>query len=798
MIRRLLQSFFIASVIIASGLHCPASGAFLMMQARGQVADTVKSHTLSGYLKDAGSGEALAGVSVRTEGKGAISNSYGFYSLTLPAGDYSVNFSYLGYQRSAREINLDKDTRMDVELYADTNFLASVTVKAEKGDENVQNVAMSVNTLSIRQIRRIPALFGEVDIIRSIQLLPGVSTIGEGASGFNVRGGSADQNLVLLDEAPVYNTSHLFGFFSIFNPDAVKEVKLVKGGIPARYGGRASSLLDVRMLEGNYRELAVDGGVGLIFSRLAIQGPLKKDTASFLLAARRSYIDVLAAPFLEDDLKDALFNFYDVTAKVNYRINSRNNVFVSGTLAKDNFGQSFTFNWGNTTTTARWNHLFSDRLFMNLTGIYSNYDYELRFGEEGEQSFNWDSRIVNFSIKPDFTFYLNASNTLRFGAKATWYKFEPGNGMVGNWNESNNISLPLKYALESGLYLENEQRIGDRLQLQYGLRYSRFNYVGPGKVYTYHDTVYNEPRRLKEEFEVGRFENIATYDRLEPRISVKFGVSEQSSVKASYNRQAQYLHLISNTAATTPLDVWTPSTNNIRPQVSDQYALGYFRNFRNNTFEASFELYYKDIAGQLDYIDNSEIILNEYLEGELLPARGKAYGAELFLAKNAGKLTGWISYTLSRSLRQVTGINNGAWFLNRYDRTHVFNAVLNRSLGKRWSLSANWVFYSGTPATFPTSRMEIQGWQIPYNTENRRNNYRIAPYHRLDLAVTLKGRPRKKWQGSWVFSFYNVYNRRNPYSVFFQQNPDSPVQTQAVRLSIIGTIVPAVTYNFSF
>ncbi|WP_225975044.1 TonB-dependent receptor plug domain-containing protein [Anseongella ginsenosidimutans] len=413
---------------------------------------------------------------------------------------------------------------------------------------------MSTNTLDIRQIRNIPALLGEVDIVRSIQLLPGVSTVGEGAGGFNVRGGAADQNLVLLDEAPVYNTSHLFGFFSIFNPDAVKEVTLVKGGIPARYGGRSSSLLDVRMSEGNYRELRVDGGIGLVFSRLALEGPLKKDTASFLLAARRSYIDFLAAPFLEEDMKDALFNFYDLTAKVNYRVNKRNSLFISGTLARDNFGQSFTFNWGNTTTTARWNHLFSDRLFMNLTGIYSNYDYELRFGEAGEQSFNWDSKILNFSLKPDFIFYLNASNTLRFGAKATWYKFEPGNGVVGNWDESNNISLPLKYALESGVYLENEQRLGAGIALQYGLRYSRFNYLGPGKVYTYHDTVPNEPRRLKQEYEAGRSESITVYDQLEPRFSLKIGIGDNSSLKASYNRQAQYLHLVSNTAATTP---WT-------------------------------------------------------------------------------------------------------------------------------------------------------------------------------------------------------------------------------------------------
>ncbi|MFS8616527.1 MAG: TonB-dependent receptor, partial [Solitalea sp.] len=555
---------------------------------------------------------------------------------------------------------------------------------------------------------------------------------------------------------------------------------------------------DVRMSEGNYRKLRVEGGVGLVFSRLAVEGPLKRDTASFLLAARRSYVDLLARPFLDSDLEDALFNFYDLTAKANYRVNKRNNVFVSGTLAKDNFGQNFTFNWGNRTLTARWNHLFSDRLFMNLTGIYSNYNYELRFGNENAQSFNWDSRIVNFSLKPDFTLYLNTSNTLRFGASATWYKFEPGNGLVGNWDDSKNISLPLKYALESGIYLENEQRLGDALELQYGLRYSCFTYLGPGKVYLYHDTIPNAPRRLMREYEVGRREPIARYDQLEPRITLKMELDSRNAIKLSYNRQAQYIHLVSNTAATTPLDVWTPSTNNIQPQQSDQYAAGYFRNLGNSALQASVEFYYKDIRNQLDYIDNSEIILNEYLEGELLPALGKAYGTELFLAKNRGPVTGWLSYTLSRSMRRVEGINNGAWFYNRYDRTHVLNAVLNVALGKRWELSGTWVYYSGTPATFPTSRLEIQGWQVPHNTTGARNNYRIGPYHRLDLSATLKGRPREKWSSSWVFSFYNVYHRRNPYSIFFRQNPDNPLQTQAVRLSVIGSIVPAVTYNFSF
>lgn len=782
----------------------PFSAALLLLAlpfaGRGQ--DT--RYTLSGYLKDAASGEAVSGATVIADdsgissGSGTSSNNYGFYSLTLPEGRYTIRFSGIGYEPLSREVDLSGNQRMDIELSADTGMLEQVVVSDQKADENIRSVDMSINTLSIEQIREIPALLGEVDLVRSIQLLPGVSSIGEGAAGVNVRGGGADQNLVLLDEAPVYNTSHLFGFFSIFNPDAVKEVKLVKGGIPARYGGRASSLLDVRMSEGNYRDLQVEGGVGLVFSRLAIGGPIKRDTASFLLAARRSYIDLLAGPFLEEDLKDALFNFYDVTAKVNYRINNRNSLFLSGTFARDNFGHNFTFNWGNATATARWNHLFGDRLFMNLSGIYSNYDYQLRFGEAGEQSFNWDSRIINFSLKPDFTWYLNTSNTLRFGAKATWYKFEPGNGVVGNWDESNNISLPFKYALESGIYLENEQELGQQVRLQYGLRYSRFNYVGPGKVYLYHDTVPNEPRRLRQQYEAGRLESIAAYDQLEPRISVRVALGPGSSLKASYNRQAQYLHLVSNTAATTPLDVWTPSTNNIKPQTSSQYAAGYFRNFDGNRYKASLEFYYKDISNQLDYIDNSEIILNEYLEGELLSAKGKAYGAEFFLEKATGRLTGWVSYTLSRSLRKVEGINNGDWFFNRYDRTHVLNVVVNQQLGKRWSLSGTWVFYSGTPATFPTSRLEIQGWQIPYNTTGRRNNYRIAPYHRLDLSVTLRGREGRKWNSSWVLSLYNVYHRRNPYSVFFQQNPENPLQTQATRLSIVGSIIPAVTYNFKF
>ncbi len=770
-----------------------------------------QNYTISGYIKDAQSGETLIGAAlyVQEANTGVSTNEYGFYSLSLPPGDYTLEYSYLGFTADTITITLSENTTLDVELDEEVAQLTEVVVKSEAGNRNITNVEMSTNKLSMETIKKMPSLLGEVEIIRSIQLLPGVSTVGEGASGFNVRGGSIDQNLSLLDEAPVYNVSHLFGFFSVFNPDAVKDVKLYKGSIPARFGGRLSSILDVRMKEGNNKRFEMNGGIGFIFSRLAIEAPIVKDKASFIVAGRRSYADVLAQPFLNEDFAGSVLNFYDLTLKANYNVSMRDRVFVSGYFGKDNFsfGDDFGFNWGNQTATLRWNHLFNTKLFSNVTAYYSNYDYELDFGQSSEgNSFDWNANIVNYSIKPEFTFYINPNNILRFGGQGIVYEFEPGNAVGISEGEVRDISLRKKYAIESSAFIENELNIANQLTVNYGLRYSHFNYVGEGRAYEFAEPLALGFRRQPIGFEeFDQWESIQTYSNLEPRASLNYQFNDRSSVKASYSRTAQYLHLISNTTASTPLDVWTPSTNNIEPQTADQYAIGYFRNFKNNTYEASAEVYYKDMNNLVEYIDNADLILNEFLEGDLLPGIGRAYGLELYGEKKEGRFTGWLAYTLSRTERQVAGINKGDWFPARFDQTHNLSIAAFYELNERWTFSANFVYNTGTPTTFHTMRFEQQGYVIPHNPLETRNNVRLPDYHRLDVSATLNGKPDnpKRWKGQWVFSIYNLYNRRNPFDIFFRQTqmrtgPGQPIDTEAIRLAVIGSFIPSVSYNFEF
>ena len=766
--------------------------------------------TLSGYIKDAESGETLIGASayIPSLSSGTTSNEYGFFSLTVEPGMYSIEFAYLGFDTKTLELDLNSDLTQDIELGEDIEQLVEIVVTSEAEDKNVTNTEMSVNKLDIRTITKMPALLGEVDVIRSIQLLPGVSTVGEGATGFNVRGGGVDQNLVLLDEAPVYNSSHLFGFFSVFNPDAVKDVKLYKGGIPAKYGGRLSSILDVRMKEGNSKKLAVSGGVGFIFSRLSVEAPIIKDKASFIIAGRRSYIDVLSKPFLNDDLSDTALNFYDLTLKTNYKVNDKNRIFLSGYLGRDNFrfSEAAGFDWGNRTATLRWNHLFSDKLFANFTTYYSNYDYQIMFGADDLDSFDWDAKIVNYSVKGDISYFLNPDNLITFGGQGIIYEFSPGNAVGVSQGERTEFSVPQKYAMESGIFIQNEQTVNSKLSLQYGLRLSHFNYMGDGFAYTFEETLPGERQILtgvSEKFD--RWESIQTYINLEPRASVKYQVSPKSSVKLSYNRMAQYLHLISNSTAASPLDVWLPSTNNLQPQIADQFAIGYFENFSNNKYAASTEVYYKNFQNQVDYIDGADLFVNELIEAELLTGKGRAYGLEVQLEKKKGKFTGWISYTLAKTERQVDGINNDEWYDSRFDQRHNLSTTLFYELNNRWTLSGNFVLNSGTPATFPTGRVEQQGYVIPEVSNDVRNNVRIPAYHRLDISATFRGKKydKKRWKSEWVFSAYNVYNKRNPFSIFFEQEQarvlnNDPIRTQAIRLSVIGSIIPSVAYNFKF
>lgn len=763
--------------------------------------------TLSGYIKDGKNGESLIGATVVKAGttQGVITNEYGFYSITLPKGTHTIVASYIGYNNSSFVIDLQKNTTKNIEVSGEGTQLDEVVILGEAEDKNIKSVEMGVAKLDIKQINKIPALLGEVDIVRAVQLLPGVTTMGEGASGFNVRGGNIDQNLILLDEAPVYNSSHLFGFFSVFNPDAVKDVKLIKGGIPSQYGGRVSSILDIRMKEGNSKKLAVNGGVGTIFSRLSIEAPIVKDKVSFILAGRRSYIDALVKPFVKktSPIKNADFYFYDATAKINWKINDKNTVFASGYFGRDVFGApAFKFNWGNATATTRWNHIFNNKLFMNLTGFYSNYDYLLEFKLESlNQKFKWTSNVVNYSFKPDFTLFLNTKNTIRFGAQALMYDFRPYNA-EGQFDEGSKVQFRSKkrYGIEYSAYVGNEQKLLPRLTAEYGVRVSIYNYIGKGTAYYFRDTIPNEPLPFDHSTDYNQGDVIKSYVVPEPRFSLNYVLNSSSSIKASYNRMAQYLQLISNTAASTPLDVYTIASNNLKPLIADQGAIGYFRNFRENMFETSVEVYYKYMQNQLDYVDNADLFINDYVEGQLIQGLGRAYGTELYIKKSKGKMGGWISYTLSKTERLVRGISNDDWFRSRYDRTHCFNSNMNYDITKQWNVGATFVFLTGTPATFPNSKIQIQDLNIPYNTTGIRNNYRIPPYHRLDLGATytFKKNDTRRYKQNIVISVYNVYNRRNAYSIYFRTKAGEPLQTEAVRFSVIGSIVPAITYNFNF
>lgn len=770
--------------------------------------------TISGYIRDKASGEVLIGstVLVRELSTGVQANVYGFYSLTLPAGKYTLEYRYLGYVTVVKEIDLVKNEEINVELSSEDVQLEEIVIKSSALDKNVSSTEMSTVELDIKIIRKVPAFLGEVDVIKSIQLLPGVSTVGEGASGFNVRGGNVGQNLVLLDEAPVYNSSHLLGFFSVFNPDAVRDVKLYKGGVPARYGGRIASILDIRMKDGNSKKFGVDGGVGTIFSRLAVEGPLVKDKGSFIVAGRRSYIDFLAKPFTDVLDDGAQLYFYDLTAKGNYKINQNNTVFLSGYLGRDKFlfDRNQGFSWGNKTATLRWNHLFNSRLFSNFTAFFSDYDYSLAFGENDLDKFSWSSRIRTNNFKPEFTYFINSKNELTFGGDVIYYKFDPANAFGISAGERVDISLEKKYGFETAGFIGHDMDLNDMISLQYGLRLSNFQYLGPGNYYEWETVEPGKRKQLVSQEYAEKYEQIASYTNLEPRAALKIQTGAQTSIKASYNRMTQYIHLISNTTASNPLDVWTPSTNNIEPQIGDQYALGIFKNLGiNNDYEFSVEGYYRDTKNQIEYIDGADILINQYLEADLLSGIGRAMGLEFYLKKNTGKLNGWISYTLGKTELKVDGINQGLWYPTRFDQRHNLKIVGYLDLSERWTLSANFTYLSGTPTTFPTDRFTQQGYLIPYNGFDSRNNVRIPDFHRLDVSATLNGKKYKrngelrKNKDYFVFGVYNLYARRNPFSTYFSQGTDRPVVGQpvdsfATRVSIIGTIIPAVSYNFSF
>jgi hypothetical protein len=779
---------------------------FLLLILMGTPIFAQQQYTLSGYVRDNSNGEDLIGAAVvaAPSKQGAVTNSYGFYSFKLPAGTHEVTFNYIGYQSITKTVTLKSNTTLTVSLSPSSQELKAVEVTTERLDENIKSTQMSVATLTTKEIKKIPQLLGEVDVIRTLTLLPGISVVGEGANGFNVRGGNVDQNLILLDEAPIYSSSHLFGFFSIFNADAVTDVKLFKGGIPANYGGRLSSVLDIRQINGNSKKFSGNGGIGLLSSRLLLEGPIVKDKVSFVIGGRRSYQDIFIRMSNDENINSTVLYFYDLNAKLNYKINDKNRVYLSGYFGRDVFGLQdlFSFGWGNSTGTLRWNSLFNDRLFANFTAVYSDYTYYVGTPDEGVANFTLNSRIQNYIQKGDFTWYANNNNKILFGWDATYYRFSPGK-ITGNFD----VELSKENALEGGIYISNEQKINSRLNFQYGLRYSGFANVGPRVVRQYEAGKPLNANTVIDSTVYGRGDIVASYldwNGLEPRFAANYILNDQTSLKTSYNRTRQYIHQVSNTTTPTPIDLWRPSGPFILPATADQVAIGVFRNFKQDTYQFSFETYYKAMSNLVDYKDGAELIFNDYIETELLTGIGRAYGIEVMLEKKLGKFTGWISYALARTERQVVGnspeesINNGEWYAANFDKLHDLTIVASYTFNKVWDVGANFAFQTGRPITFPNGRANFEG--IVYPVYANRNGARIPNYHRLDFSANYTPEPKegRKWQSSWSFGVYNVYARRNPYSIFFRQNQENPILTEAVRLSIFANIIPFVTYNFNF
>ncbi len=746
--------------------------------------------TLSGTIKDANSGEDLIGatVYVKETGKGVVTNTYGFYSLTMKPGDYHLIFRFVGYQAQEKLLHLEHSLTLNVELQSESTELKTLVVKGEKVRNNVRGGQMGIVKMNVKEIETVPVLFGEKDILKTIQLMPGVSAGSEGSSGFYVRGGKSDQNLILLDEAPVYNAAHLLGFFSVFNSDALKDVKLYKAGIPARFAGRLSSVLDIHTNNGNMREFKATGGIGLISSRLTLEGPLRKDKSSFIISGRRTYADWLYSLVKKDFQGNALY-FYDLNAKVNYQLNENNRVFVSYYSGRDKFKfNNIGFSWGNTTMTARWNHIFNRRLFSNTSLIYSDYNYEIG-GAFGSTVFTLGSGIRDGHLKEDFTYYIDANNTLRFGLGTDYHIFYPGKKEVITEDTVSGVLLQKNYALESGLYVSNEQEFGALWKMTYGIRLSVFNQIGPGTVYSF-----DPLGEVVDSTTYAAGEIIKSYVYPEPRISVRYLLSENSSLKASYHRTAQYLHLLSGTTSDSPTDIWVPSSKNVKPGLSDQYSVGYFQNFKDNAIETSVEVYYKDMFNQLDYKNGADVLFNPLVEGVLTFGKARSFGLEIFLKKNTGKWTGWISYTLASTKKYFADIQD-TWFSARQDRTHDLSIVSSYRFNPRWTVSATWVYYTGDAVTMPAGAYVVSGSLIPYYTE--RNGGRMPDYHRLDIGITLHGKEKKRFHSDWNLSVYNVYARKNAYSITFEENPDKPGTMHAIKTSLFS-IIPSISWNFKF
>ncbi|WP_299761041.1 TonB-dependent receptor [uncultured Pontibacter sp.] len=761
--------------------------------------------TLSGHIREAKTQEPGIGATVLVEElkKGAVSDEKGYYTITVPAGTYTLEVRSVGMVTDKRKLTLVQSRIVDVELFEVSNELREVEISAVAPDQNVSSLEMGVARLTIKEVKSIPAFLGEVDVVRSVLAMPGVTTVGEGATGFNVRGGSIDQNLVLLDEAPLFNSSHLFGFFSVFNPDMVEDVTLYRGGIPSRYGGRVSSVLDVKMKDGNKKTPIVSGGIGLLSSRLMVEGPIVKDKASFILGGRGAYPGLLLRYVPDKEVRDSDGYFYDFNAKVSYVLSEKDQVMLSGYVSRDSFrfGADTTYTWGTATGTLKWSHTFSNKLYSTITGVFGDYAYGVS-AETLPNNFTLDSDIKYKLVKADFNYEPSAQHKFTVGASSTLYDFNSGQLKPASEQSSLlQISMPQERSVEAAVYLDHEYAFSPRVSVSYGLRYSSYFNLGPGSVYVYSDEVPKRETSIIDTLHFGSGKPIKQYNYLEPRASLRVALGESSSVKIGYNRMVQYIHLISNTTAASPVDIWKTSNPYLKPQVGDQLALGFFKNLQDNSIELSAEGYYKQLHNLVEYKDGARLLLNKTLEADLLPGDGKAYGLELMVRRKGKKLTGWASYTFSRSLRQVNGpspeekINNGKFFPSNYDKPHDFTMVLNQQLSRLVSLSANFTYSTGRPITYPESVANIGGLlMVNYSG---RNQHRIPDFHRLDVALTIDGTNKRNANkiSSWTFSVYNLYGRKNPYSVFFKPIYGGTIP-QAYKLSVIGSAVPAITYNF--
>ena len=748
--------------------------------------------TISGYVKDAATGEQLIGVTVKVEGTDTLnttSNEYGFFSLTAPKGKYELLIGSVGYATSKRTLNLNKNIQLSITLTSLDNSLAEVVIKAANKDENVKSVRMGIEKLSMQEMAKVPVIFGERDLIKVLQLLPGVKSAGDGSSGFFVRGGAADQNLVLLDEAVIYNPSHLFGFFSTFNSDAIKDVTLYKGNTPAQYGGRLSSVMDVRMNDGNNQKISVNGGIGIIASRLTVEGPIVKNNGSFLISARRTYADLFLKISNDSVAQKSSLYFYDINLKANYQLGYRDKLYLSGYLGQDKLGLGglFGINWGNKTATLRWNHQFSPKLFSNTSVIYSDYRYNIDLNNSNEFEGNIKSQIKDWNVKQEFSFYPNTRNTWKIGLNSMYHTIRPGEFSGDLTLESQ----PFTHSWENAFFLSNEWKASDKLKIEYGLRLSSFSVLGgDNNFYTL-----SESGVITDTAKYNKGKIVKNYFNLEPRLSASFQLTAASSLKASYSRNSQALHQLSSSAASSPTDKWVATNNIIRPEISDQLSLGYFRNLNDNNFEFSVETYYKVMQHQVDYRDGANIRSNDAIEPQLLFGQGRAYGLELLLRKKTGRLTGWIGYTLSRSEKQIDGINGSEWYNARQDRTHDIALVGIYQLDPKWSISATFVYYTGNAVSFPSGKYFIDN-QVTF-LYTKRNAYRMPAYHRLDLSATCKLKERKNFSSELAFGLYNAYGRENAYAITFRQNAQDRSRTEAVQTSLFK-LVPSVSYNFKF